>query len=335
VAFDRRLREAVRLDGEGLPEVPRPRVRVVGCGGAGGNSVDRLHRLGLHESAETLAVNTDARHLETIQAHRKILLGPTLTKGLGAGGLPEVGQKAAELSEEEIGQHLEGSDLVFLTVGLGGGTGTGAAPHVARIAQEAGAVVVSIATLPFRSERARSGLAQTWARQLRRHSDTTILLDNNRLLELAPDLPLEHAFAVMDHLTCEIVRNVTDTLAVPDLINIDFADLRAVLGLGGGSTILCGEGSARDPRGVVASALENPLMDADTKGAKGALVHIASGPSTSLRSMHAILEGITANLRGDANVICGTRIARELEGSARVMTITTGGPVPDEDLPIT
>jgi cell division protein FtsZ len=329
MGYDRALREAVRLDGDAGFEVPKPRVRVVGCGGAGGNSVDRLHRLGMHEHAETVAVNTDARHLAAVQAHRKLLIGHTLTKGLGAGGLPEIGQKAAELSREELLEHLKGSDLVFLTVGLGGGTGTGVAPEVARLAKESGAVVVSIATLPFRSERARAKLAHQWSRHLRAHSDTAILLDNNRLLELAPDLPLEHAFAVMDHLTCEIVRSVTDTLAVPDLINVDFADLRAVLGLGGGSTILCGEGSARDPRGVVASALGHPLLNVDTKGARGALVHITSGPSTSLRSVHTILEGITASLREDANVICGTRIARDLEGTAKVMTIVTGGALPE------
>ena len=322
MGFDRLLREAVSLD---VPEIPRPKVRVVGCGGAGGNSVDRLHRLGVPH-AETLAINTDALHLSRIQAHRKLLVGSHLTKGLGAGGDPEVGRRAAEDADEELRGHLEDSDLVFLTVGLGGGTGTGVAPHVAGLARELGAVVVSIATLPFTHERHRARHAHEWAHRLRKQSDTTILLDNNRLLEVAPHLPMEHALAVMDHLVCEIVRNVSDSIAVPDLINIDFADLRAVMRLGGESTVLCGEGSPREPEKVVAATLSHPMVSFDPSGARGALIHIASGPSISLRAVDGILGGLTRTLREDANVIYGTRISRELEGTARVMCIMTGVP---------
>jgi len=326
MTFDTRLEDAFDQGSEAPMDLPKPRVRIVGCGGAGGNSIDRLHRMGLTHG-ETLAVNTDARHLRGITADRKMLIGGAVTHGLGAGGHPELGLKAAENADEELRGHLKDTDLVFLTVGLGGGTGTSLAPHVARVAREAGALVVSIGTMPFATERGRSRHAHEGARLLRRHSDTTILLDNNRLLELVPHLPLEHAFAVMDHLVCELVRNVTDTVSVPDLINIDFADLRTVMRLGGASTILCGEGSPAEPERVVEATLASPLMDFALGDATGALVHVASGPNLSLRSLNAILEGLTNQMRPDAQVICGTRIARELEGTMRVMCIAAGGPV--------
>ena len=173
----------------------RPKVLVIGCGGAGGNSVHRLHRMGIH-GARTVVVNTDAVHLDSIQADRKLLIGGGVTRGMGAGGRPEIGERCAEISEQELRNQIGDADLTFITVGLGGGTGTGVAPHVAELAQAAGSVVISLATTPFRAERGRMMNARAGIQRLRDRTDSLILLDNNRLLDLVPNLPVEQAFAV-------------------------------------------------------------------------------------------------------------------------------------------
>src|SRR5438093_1466670 len=173
-----------------------PKVLVIGCGGAGGNSVHRLHRMGIH-GARTVVVNTDAVHLDSIQADRKLLIGGGVTRGMGAGGRPEIGERCAEISEQELRNQIGDADLTFITVGLGGGTGTGVAPHVAELAQAAGSVVISLATTPFRAERGRMMNARAGIQRLRDRTDSLILLDNNRLLDLVPNLPVAQAFAVM------------------------------------------------------------------------------------------------------------------------------------------
>jgi len=301
----------------------KPKVLVVGCGGAGGNSVNRLHRLGIH-GARTLVVNTDAVHLDSIQCDRKLLIGAGVTRGMGAGGRPEVGERCAELAENELRNELSDADLTFVTVGLGGGTGTGVAPYIADLAQLAGSVVITMATTPFRAERGRMRNAQAGIQRLKSVSDSLIVLDNNRLLDLVPMLPVEQAFAVMDHLISEVIKGVTESITLPSLINLDFNDVRTILQSGGTSTIFFGENADDNPEQAVADALRNPLLDVDYRGARGALIHISAGPSLRLRTAYEVVEGLTARMRPEANVIFGVRVDRKYEGILRVLTIMTG-----------
>jgi cell division protein FtsZ len=301
----------------------RPRVLVIGCGGAGGNSVHRLTRMGIH-GARTVVVNTDAVHLDSIQADRKLLIGRGVTRGMGAGGRPEIGERCAELSTEELRNHVGDADLTFITVGLGGGTGTGVAPLLADLAQAAGSVVITLATTPFKAERGRMVNARAGIQRLRGSTDSLIVLDNNRLLDLVPNLPVEQAFAVMDHLIGEVVKGITESITLPSLINLDFSDVRTILQGGGVSTIFYGENSEGDPEKVVSETLDNPLLDVDYRGASGALIHIAGGPGLRLRTANEVVEGLTAAMRTDANVIFGVRVDRKYEGILRVLAILTG-----------
>ncbi len=301
----------------------QPKVLVLGCGGGGGNSVARLHRLGIH-GARTVVVNTDAVHLDSIQADRKILIGAGVTRGMGAGGRPEIGERCAEIAEQELRNQIGDADLTFITVGLGGGTGTGIAPYIAELAQAAGSVVITMATTPFTAERGRMRNAIEGIQHLKPVSDSLVVLDNNRLLDLVPNLPVEQAFAVMDHLISEVIKGVTESITLPSLINLDFNDVRTILQGGGTSTIFYGENAEDDPAKLVSETLDNPLLDVDYRGARGALIHISAGPGLRLRTAHEVVEGLTARMRSDANVIFGVRVDRKFEGIIRVLTIMTG-----------
>lgn len=303
--------------------IARPKVLVVGCGGAGGNSVNRLHRMGIH-GARTVVVNTDAVHLDSIQADRKVLIGGGVTRGMGAGGKPDVGERCAELAEQDLRNQVGDADLTFITVGLGGGTGTGAAPFIAELAQAAGSVVITLATTPFKAERGRMNNARAGIQRLRDCSDSLIVLDNNRLLDLVPNLPVEQAFAVMDHLISEVIKGITESITLPSLINLDFSDVRTILQTGGMSTVFYGENAEADPEQVVSDTLDNPLLEVDYHGANGALIHISAGPGLRLRTAHQVVEGLTAEMRPDANVIFGVRVDRKYEGILRVLAIMTG-----------
>ncbi len=320
------LETAQRTGNQSFPDsfsFARPKVLVVGCGGAGGNSVHRLHRMGIH-GARTMVVNTDAVHLDSIQADKKLLIGGGVTHGMGAGGRPEIGERCAEISENELRNQIGDADLTFITVGLGGGTGTGVAPHVAELAQAAGSVVISLATTPFRAERGRMTNARAGIQRLRDRTDSLILLDNNRLLDLVPNLPVEQAFAVMDHLIGEVIKGITESITVPSLINLDFSDVRTILQAGGTSTVFYGENADDDTDKLVRDTLENPLIEVDYRGANGALIHISAGPGLPLRTAHEVVEGLTAAMRPDANVIFGVRVDRKYAGVVRVLTIMTG-----------
>ncbi|HII40318.1 MAG TPA: cell division protein FtsZ [Thermoplasmata archaeon] len=301
----------------------KPKVLIIGCGGGGGNSVARLHRLGIH-GARTVVVNTDAVHLDSIACDRKLLIGAGVTRGMGAGGKPEIGERCAEIAEQELRNIIGDADLTFVTVGLGGGTGTGVAPYIAELAQAAGSVVITMATTPFKAERGRMTNALAGIQRLKAVSDSLIVLDNNRLLELVPNLPVEQAFAVMDHLISEVIKGVTESITLPSLINLDFNDVRTILQDGGTSTIFYGENAEDDPGKLVAETLDNPLFDVDYKGARGALIHISAGPGLRLRTAHEVVEGLTAKMRADANVIFGVRVDRKYEGIVRVLAIMTG-----------
>lgn len=301
-----------------------PQIKIVGCGGAGNNTINRLYNIGV-DGAETIAINTDKQHLDVIKADKKILVGKSLTRGLGAGGFPEIGKRAAELARSTLQEVLKDADLVFITAGMGGGTGTGTAPIVAQVAKEAGAIVVGMVSTPFKVERARMVKAEEGIADLRAAADTVIVLDNNRLLEYVPNLPLEQSFSVMDQLISETVKGISETITRPSLINLDFADVKAIMNAGGVAVMLVGETKSQDKSdNVVRTALNHPLLDVDYRGATGALVHITGGPDLTLREAENIAESLTYELDSHANVIWGARIQKDYEGKVRVLAIMTG-----------
>jgi cell division protein FtsZ len=271
-----------------------------------------------------MVINTDAVHLDSIRADRKMLIGGGVTRGMGAGGRPEIGGRCAEIAEQDLRNVIGDADLTFITAGLGGGTGTGVAPVVADLAQAAGSVVIALATTPFKAERGRMMNARLGIQRLRTSSDSLIILDNDRLLDLVPNLPVEQAFAVMDHLIGEVIKGITESITLPSLINLDFSDVRTILQAGGTSTIFYGENSEGDPAKVVSETLGNPLLDVDHRGANGALIHISGGPGMRLRTANEVVEGLTAAMRSDANVIFGVRVDPKYEGILRVLAVMTG-----------
>ena len=246
-----------------------PKIKIVGCGGAGNNTINRLYNIGV-DGAETIAVNTDKQHLDVIKADKKILVGKSLTRGFGAGGFPEVGKRAAELARSTLQEVLKDADLVFITAGMGGGTGTGTAPVVAQVAKEQGAIVVGMVSTPFKVERARMVKAEEGIAELRKAADTVIVLDNNRLLEYVPNLPLEQSFSVMDQLISETVKGISETITRPSLINLDFADVKAIMNGGGVAVMLVGETKSQDKSdNVVKVCAEPPAVGRGIRGANG------------------------------------------------------------------
>jgi len=317
------LRENIKLE-EMCEEFGQPQIVIVGCGGAGNNTINRLYNMGV-SGAETIAINTDKQHLDMIQADKKILVGKSLTRGLGAGGYPEIGRKAAELARSTLEEVLKDADLVFITAGMGGGTGTGTAPVIAEIAKQNDAIVVGMVSSPFRVERARALKAEEGLEQLRSAADTVLVMDNNRLLDYVPNLPIEQAFSVMDQLISETVKGISETITQPSLINLDYADVKTIMGCGGVAVMLVGEAKNQDKGDtVVRAALNHPLLDVDYRGATGCLVHITGGPDLTLSEAEEIAEALTYELDGRANVIWGARINKEYEGRVRVMAIMTG-----------
>jgi cell division protein FtsZ len=301
-----------------------PQITIVGCGGAGGNTITRLNKLGV-KGAKTIAINTDKMALDLVEADHKILIGKRLTRGLGAGGFPDVAERAARESSDEIEELLKDSDLVFITAGMGGGTGTGSSSVVAEIAKKNEAIVTCMVSTPFNVERARLIKADEGLDKLRVKADSTVVLDNNRLLEFVPNLPINQAFSVMDQMIAETVKGISETITVPSLINLDYADLKAIMNQGGLSVMLWGE--ADEDAGVetiVHEALNHPLLNVDYKGANGALVHITGGPNMSLKYVQDVAKALTQDLDCYSNVILGARVLPEFEGKCRVMAIMTG-----------
>jgi len=323
------LENLLENNNQGLEEFEfrKPRILVVGCGGAGCNSVDRLSQIGIKD-AEIVVMNTDKVHLDRVQVKSKFLLGGGLTRGFGTGGNPEVAERAAQLQERELRTFVGGADLTFITVGLGGGTGTGVAPIVARLAKESGSTVVALATTPFKFEKGRQKVAMAGLEKLRQATDSLIILDNNRLVEIVPQLPVEQAFAVMDQLISEVVKNVTEMINMPGMINLDFADVRAVFQGGGMSTVLYGENSIHDSDKVVAETLNNPLLDVDCSVARGALIHILSGSRLKLGTAYSVIDGLTRDLPEEAMVKFGVRFDPDKEDTIKVMCIMTGLQLP-------
>lgn len=314
----------MNADGDEADNFGEPRIVIVGCGGAGNNTVNRLYNIGV-DGAETVAINTDKQHLDMIEADTKILVGKSVTNGLGAGGEPDVGERATEMAQGTIKKVLGDADLVFVTAGMGGGTGTGAAPVVSEIAKQQGAIVVGMVSTPFNVERARVVKAQEGLERLRQEADSIIVLDNNRLLDYVPNLPVGKAFSVMDQIIAETVKGISETITQPSLINLDYADMKTIMGQGGVAVMLVGETQESNKQeSVVDEALNHPLLDVDYRGATGGLVHITGGPNLSLKEAEGIANNITERLESDANVIWGARVNQDYEDKVRVMAIMTG-----------
>ncbi|MBS7287676.1 MAG: cell division protein FtsZ [Candidatus Freyarchaeota archaeon] len=322
------IRDAIKHSKEASVDrelkVGEARIVVIGTGGAGNNTVDRLMHLGVI-GAECIAVNTDKQHLDRVKAHKKLLIGKKITGGRGAGGFPHIGEAAAEESKEEIAELLRGIDLVFIAAGMGGGTGTGSAPVIAEIAKKMGAIVVGVVTMPFKMERGRIQKAVDGLKKLRYFADTVVVIDNNRLLSLVPNLPIDEAFSVADEILANMVKGITETISLPSLINLDYADVQSVLKNGGVAMVGIGEGEGESRvEKAVKSALDSPLLDVDITGASGALIHVTGGPDMTLTEATRAGELITEKMVDDALVIWGARVDPSLIGTIRIILILTG-----------
>jgi len=319
-----KLSQMVLDDDFNFDGVGQARIVIVGCGGAGNNTINRLQTMGI-DGAQTIAINTDKQHLDHTNADKKILIGKSLTRGLGAGGDPELGGKSAEMARKTLVSVLDGADMVFVTAGMGGGTGTGSAPVVANIAKELGAIVMGIVSTPFHVERARNIKAQEGIENLKNACDTVIVLDNDRLLSYVPGLPIGQAFSVMDQLIANTAKGISETITQSSLINLDYADVKTIMTRGGVAVMLLAESNASNKADdVVRKAMSNPLFDVDYRGATGALVHITGGSDMSLREAEEVASALTYDLDPNADVIWGARVEDNFEGKIKVMAIMTG-----------
>ena len=319
------IESAVKQAGK-MPELEKGQanIKVIGCGGAGANMVDWLYKKGIR-GAEIIACNTDQQHLNMTEADKKFLIGKELTRGLGCGGFPQKGAEAAKESIANIKEALSGAEMVFVCAGMGGGTGTGSAPIIANVARENDAIVIGTVTMPFNIERARIDKAEFGLQQLRQVSDTVIVIDNNRLVQVAGNLPVQQAFAVANELVSTMIKGIVETIAIPSLVNLDFADVKAIMTNGGVAAIGVGASDTNNRVDeAVRGALANPLLEISYKGATGSLIQIEGGPDLTLEEVNRIGELVTENLDPDANVIWGARVKEEMHGKLTVMTIMTG-----------
>ena len=303
----------------------KAKIKVVGCGGGGNNTINRITEVGV-TGAETIAINTDAKDLLYTSADKKLLIGKESTKGLGAGSIPKVGEEAAKEQESEIKQALQGSDMVFVTCGLGGGTGTGAAPVIADIAKKIGALVVGVVTMPFGMEgQRRYENAVIGLEKMENIVDTLIVIPNDKLLELAPELPLHTAFKVADEILTNAVKGIAELVTKAGLVNLDFADIRTVMENGGVALIGVGESDSEN-RAVeaVEKAISNPLLEVDVSGAAGALINVCGGPDMTLNEARKVVETISERISEEARIIWGAQISDDLAGTLRVLLIVTG-----------
>jgi cell division protein FtsZ len=302
------------------------KITVVGCGGAGGNTVTRMTEEGIH-GAKLVAANTDAQHLaDEVRADSKILIGRERTGGRGAGSVPKIGEEAAQENISDIRASISGSDMVFVTAGLGGGTGTGAAPIVAQVAQDEGALTISIVTIPFTAEgERRRANADAGLERLRSVSDTVIVVPNDRLLDYAPSMPLQDAFKICDRVLMRSVKGMTELITKPGLVNVDFADVRTIMENGGVAMI--GLGESKDEKKAqesIRSALRSPLLDVEFDGANSALVNVVGGPDMSIEEAEGVVEEIYDRIDPDARIIWGASVNQNFQGKMETMIVVTG-----------
>lgn len=310
---------------ESLLQKQKAAIRVIGAGGGGNNTINRLSEVGV-SGVEMIAINTDAQDLLYTTSDKKILIGREVTGGLGAGSVPRIGEEAARESEHELKTAIQGADLIFITCGLGGGTGTGSAPIIAEISKKLGCLTVAIVTMPFemegmkRYENAVEGLER-----LENIVDTLIVIPNEKLLELAPDLPIHTAFKVSDEILTNAVKGISELVTKAGLVNLDFADIKTIMSDGGVALIGVGES---DTQGrayeAVEKAINNPLLDVEIGGAKGALINVSGGPDMTLSEAKSVVEAVSERLSEDSKIIWGANLSPDLEKTVRVMLIVTG-----------
>lgn len=315
----------IDLELEELLQKQGARIKVVGCGGGGGNSVSRMKETGI-KGCEIIAINTDAQDLLYTNADSKILIGRELTHGLGAGSNPKIGEQAARESEQEIRKKIGDVDMVFITCGLGGGTGTGSAPVVAELAKKQGALTIGVVTLPFTVEgQKRIENAQYGLEKMASIADTLIVIPNDKLLEIAPELPIHTAFKVADEILTNSVKGITELVTKAGLVNLDFADVKAVMSNGGVSLIGIGESDSKNrAKDAVEKAINNPLLDVDITNATGVLVNIVGGPDMSLDEYRLVMEVIGEKVAPDAKIISGAQISPDMEKTMKILLIVTG-----------
>ncbi len=310
---------------EKVLEKSRTVIKAIGCGGSGTNTIQRMSEEGIF-GAELFALNTDAQHLLFSKVEKKLLIGKKITRGLGAGSIPRLGEEAAKENETDIKTIVEDADMVFVTCGLGGGTGTGAAPVVAEAAQEAGALTIGVVTLPFgaegdiRKENTDFGLDR-----LRENTDTLIVIPNAKLLEVVPRLPLNEAFRVADEVLMRAVKGLTELITKPGLINLDFADVRTVMKDGGMAMIGFGEADGQNKAiESVRKALSSPLLEVDVTDAKSALVNVTGGEDMTVEEAEGALQEVYKMMNPEARIIWGVQISPELKNMIRTLLIVTG-----------
>ncbi|MDI3474311.1 MAG: cell division protein FtsZ [Thermococcaceae archaeon] len=318
-------------EGEDLEDLIK--IAIVGVGGSGNNTITRLYELGV-QGADLIAMNTDAQHLARTKAHKKLLLGKEITHGKGSGGDPEIGYKAAEASAHEIAETIGDADLVFITAGMGNGTGTGAAPVVAKTVKERARhngrfrepLVVSVVTFPFRNEgKIRIEKAKAGIQALLYYSDTVIIIENDKLLKLVPKLPINAAFRFADEIIARMVKGLTETIKLPSMVNIDFADVYSVMHNGGAALIGIGESdSSNRAVDAIQNALENKMLDVEYASGDKALVHFTVGPDVSLGEISAAMDIIYDRLGEKSEIKWGARIDEDMGKVVRAMVIMTG-----------
>ncbi len=303
----------------------RASIKVVGCGGGGNNTINRISEVGI-AGAETVGINTDAQDLLYTTADKKLLIGKEITKGLGAGSNPKIGEEAAKESEHDIKNNIAGADMVFITCGLGGGTGTGSAPVIADTARKLGCLTVAIVTIPFTMEgNRRYENALIGLERLEQVVDTLIVIPNDKLLELAPDLPLHTAFKVADEILTNAVKGIAELVTRAGLVNLDFADIRTVMKDGGVALIGVGESDSENrAMEAVEKAITNPLLDVDITGAKGALINVSGNKDLTLNEAKQVVEAVSQKLSEDARIIWGAQIYEDLGNTLKCMLIVTG-----------
>ncbi len=314
------------------------RIKVIGTGGSGNNTVTRMKEIGIF-GTELIAVNTDAQQLLMTPADKKVLIGKKLTGGLGAGSNPEIGEASAKESKDSLEKVIRGSNLVFITCGLGGGTGTGSAPVIAQIAKELNALTVGIVTLPFSVEgRKRMENAITGLKKLKKACDTVIVIPNDKLLEIVPELPLNAAFKVADEVLTNAVKGIAEMITKPGLVNLDFADVKTILENGGAAMIGLGESSAdssSETRALEAieEALNSPLLDVDISEADRALINVVGSPDMTLKEAEIICEAVASKIHQNAHIIWGAMISEDMpRNTLRAMVVIAGGKVPYFDI---
>ena len=303
----------------------KTRIKVIGCGGAGNNTINRISEVGI-KGLNTIAINTDAQDLLYTAADKKLLIGKELTHGLGAGSNPKIGEESAKENEHDLKKLIQGSDMIFITCGLGGGTGTGSAPFIAQLAKKMGILSVGIVTIPFTMEGShRFENAMIGLEKLEQSINTLIVIPNEKLLELAPHLPLQTAFKVADEILTNAVKGIAELVTKTGLVNLDFADVKAIMSEGGVAMIGVGESDSENRADEsVEKALENPLIDVDISNATGALINISGGETLTLDESRKVVETVAERLDPKAKIIWGAQIYKDLEKTIRTMLIVTG-----------